>query len=69
MSNRKLKTPAETEARTAGLMYVQDSEDGYRRQRQGTGFKYLDAAGHLVRDRQLKQRFARLGIPPAWKRS
>ncbi len=68
MSNQKLKAPAETEARTAGLMYVQDSEDGYRRQRQGTGFKYLDAAGHLVRDRQLKQRFARLGIPPAWKR-
>jgi DNA topoisomerase-1 len=53
-------------ARAAGLRYVSDAMPGIRRRRAGTGFSYLDAAGHAIRDRALIRRFRSLVIPPAW---
>ncbi|TQO20373.1 DNA topoisomerase-1 [Rhodoglobus vestalii] len=39
---------------------------GYHRARSGSGFSYRDFAGETVGDRELRTRFASLGIPPAW---
>lgn len=33
----------------------------------GAGWRYLDERGRTVRDRRLKDRFAALAIPPAWR--
>ena len=40
---------------------------GYRRVRQGRGFRYYDPHGAPVADPQHLQRFKDLVIPPAWK--
>jgi DNA topoisomerase-1 len=52
---------------SAGLVYVSDSEPGFHRRRSGRGFTYLDAAGQVVRDPALRERFHTLAIPPAWR--
>jgi DNA topoisomerase I len=39
---------------------------GYRRRRAGAGFTYVDPDGKRVIDRELRDRFAGLVIPPAW---
>ncbi|GEP28451.1 DNA topoisomerase IB [Cryobacterium levicorallinum] len=39
---------------------------GYSRRRAGTGFSYRDPAGQKVTEKQLRERFAALAIPPAW---
>ena len=39
---------------------------GYSRRRAGTGFSYRDPAGQKVTEKQLRQRFTELAIPPAW---
>jgi len=43
------------------------SAPGLRRVRAGRGFRYVDTAGRTVRDTEVKERIARLGIPPAWQ--
>ncbi|HEV7836635.1 MAG TPA: hypothetical protein VGO75_01095 [Gemmatimonadaceae bacterium] len=53
-------------AAAAGLRYVTDAMPGIRRQRQGRGFTYIDADGHVIRSRELINRFRSLVIPPAW---
>ena len=53
-------------ARVAGLTYVNDEEPGIRRKRSGRGFRYLDARGETVRDRETLARIKALAIPPAW---
>jgi DNA topoisomerase-1 len=42
------------------------SADGIRRVRVGRGFSYRDATGAVVRESELRARFAALAIPPAW---
>lgn len=37
-------------ARSAGLKYATDTMPGIQRVGNGSGFKYLDAAGEVVRD-------------------
>jgi len=54
-------------ARSAGLRYVTDAAPGIARKRSGTGFKYVDADGKLIRDAQTLARIRSLAIPPAWK--
>jgi len=54
-------------ARMAGLHYVSDDTPGIRRERQGDTFKYLDAKGRVISNEAELQRFASLGIPPAWE--
>jgi len=56
-----------TLAEAADLVYVSDSEPGFHRRRCGRGFTYMDAAGNTVRDPQLRERFAALAVPPAWR--
>ena len=54
-------------ARHAGLRYVTSNEPGLRRIRAGKGFKYLDANGRIIRNREILARIRRLVIPPAWQ--
>src|SRR5262245_5352258 len=53
-------------ANVAGLRYVIDRMAGIRRVRSGSGFKYLQNTGGLVRDEQILRRIKQLAIPPAW---
>jgi DNA topoisomerase-1 len=54
-------------ASDGGLVYVSDEEPGLRRQRSGAGFRYLDAEGRTVRDKQTLARIRSLAIPPAYR--
>jgi DNA topoisomerase-1 len=53
-------------AKAAGLRYVHDDRPGIRRERQGDGFRYLDAGGDPVTDDTTLARIKSLAIPPAW---
>jgi DNA topoisomerase-1 len=53
-------------ARAAGLRYTSDRSPGVTRVRSGKGFRYLDADGKPVRDRDVLKRIRSLAIPPAW---
>ena len=54
-------------AETAGLVYVEGDPPGIVRTRRGKGFSYRDADGTVITDAELKQRIAKLAIPPAWR--
>ncbi len=56
-----------TAARRAGLRWVRDAERGYRRERCGRGFRYVDADGRTLREPAALQRIRRLAIPPAYR--
>lgn len=58
--------PAQS-AKFAGLRYVSDAKPGIRRLRRGKSFRYVDAEGHPIRDRETLARIKSLVIPPAWK--
>jgi len=51
----------------AHLIYVSDSAPGFRRQRKGRGFCYLDAGDEPVCDPAVLQRIEALVIPPMWE--
>ncbi|VXB91624.1 DNA topoisomerase IB [Massilia sp. 9I] len=53
-------------AKAAGLRYVLDDRPGIRREKQGDGFRYLDAGGDAVTDESTLGRIKSLVIPPAW---
>jgi DNA topoisomerase-1 len=57
--------PAES-AKAAGLRYVFDEKPGIQRKRWRSGFRYIDADGAAVRDRETLCRIKSLVIPPAW---
>ncbi len=50
----------------AGLVYVMDNQPGYTRQRNGSGFYYLDGKKKL-RDKDQLARITSLVLPPAWE--
>ena len=54
-------------ALAAGLAYVDGEGAGIRRQRAGTGWRYIGADGRTVRDRAVTSRIRALAIPPAWR--
>ena len=54
-------------ARAEGLRYVTDREPGIRRIKQGSGFKYLDPGGLVIRDAVRLKRIRSLAVPPAYK--
>lgn len=54
-------------AKAAGLRYVTDSKPGIRREKDGEGFRYLDAKGETVEDEATLKRIKALAIPPAWQ--
>lgn len=49
-----------------GLIHSNDSQPGYRRQRQRGEFVYLTSAGVRVRSARVLERIRRLAIPPAY---
>jgi DNA topoisomerase-1 len=53
-------------ARAAGLRYVDDRQPGFRRQRRGSGFVYLDHSGRPIREPDVLARIRKLAIPPAY---
>jgi DNA topoisomerase-1 len=53
--------------RSAGLIYVSDTEPGIRRERRGNGFCYRLPEGRLVSEGDTLSRIRTLGIPPAYK--
>lgn len=54
-------------ARGAHLRYVdQAAMPGLTRQKHGSGFRYLTARGHVVRNPRTLRRIEELVIPPAW---
>jgi DNA topoisomerase I len=53
-------------AKAAGLRYVSDTKPGIQRKRRGSGFRYVDAAGKPLRDKDMLARIQSLVIPPAW---
>lgn len=48
------------------LVYVTDTMPGFRRERCGEEFIYLDTEGHPLRDEEHLRRIRRLAIPPAY---
>jgi DNA topoisomerase-1 len=56
-----------TDARAAGLRYVNDDRPGITRFGAGTGFCYRDPDGRPIRDKETLRRIASIAIPPAWK--
>lgn len=63
----ELYSDAKRCAESAGLVYVESADPGFTRLRRGRGFSYRDARGKVVVDAALKDRLARLAIPPAWR--
>jgi DNA topoisomerase-1 len=56
-----------TSARAAGLRYVCDhTGSGIRRLGKTGRFRYVDASGRRITDKQVLQRIHSLAIPPAW---
>ena len=53
-------------ARKIGLRYVSDARPGLHREPAGKGFRYTDAQGQRVRDKETLARIHSLVIPPAW---
>lgn len=53
-------------AKAAGLRYVSDSTKGITREKDGKGWKYLDAHGNVITDEEQVHRFNKLVIPPAY---
>jgi DNA topoisomerase-1 len=53
-------------AKVVGLRHVSDEKPGIKRECSGKSFRYRDAAGKLVRDRETLGRIKSLVIPPAW---
>jgi DNA topoisomerase I len=54
-------------ARIAKLRYVSPDEPGLTRLRRGKGFTYRDAQGLTIADVTLRERIAKIAIPPAWR--
>jgi DNA topoisomerase-1 len=54
-------------ALVAGLAYVAAEGAGIRRQRAGTGWRYIGPDGRTVRDRAVRSRIRAMAIPPAWR--
>lgn len=53
-------------AKAVGLRYAADSTPGYTRKKVGEGWKFFDADGKQVKDKELVTRFTKLVIPPAY---
>jgi DNA topoisomerase-1 len=60
-----LTDPAQS-AKAAGLRYVSDTKPGIQRKRHGKSFRYIDANGAPVREKDTLARIKSLVIPPAW---
>jgi DNA topoisomerase-1 len=59
------QNPLAKAARRVGLRYVTDEAPGFTRQKSGRGFRFVDARGKSVAERDA-ERAKGLAIPPAW---
>ncbi len=57
---------SQASAEAIGLRYVSESTPGYTRRAKGNEWEYFDAEGNIVTDEKLRDRFLKLGIPPAY---
>jgi DNA topoisomerase I len=55
-------------ARIAKLRYVRPDEPGWTRLRRGRGFTYRDESGGTIADVKVRDRIAKIAIPPAWRK-
>jgi len=53
-------------AKAAGLRYVDDSQPGIRRVRNGTSFRYVGERGNVIKNQRTLARISSLAVPPAW---
>lgn len=63
----KIGSDPKLTAKAVGLRYAANSVGGYSRKASGKNFKYFDADGELVTDKELLERFRTLVLPPAWQ--
>ena len=61
------KEAEQNENGAVDLVYLSDEAPGFRRVRTRTGFRYVDAAGHAIHDKETIARIKKLAIPPAWE--
>jgi DNA topoisomerase-1 len=61
-----LTTDPVDSAKIAGLRYISDRTPGIRRIGSGKNFRYRNADGKLMRDKEILKRIRSLVIPPAW---
>ena len=70
---RESKTPStalerrKRRAAMAGLTYIEDFDDGFKRRRCGTGFTYLSLDDKTIKNERTRGRIETLVIPPAWQ--
>lgn len=64
--SQKAVANPKTAAKAAGLTYVEDTQPGIGRQKNGPGFRYVGSSGNRLKDRRLIERIHSLAIPPAW---
>ena len=57
---------SEAAAEAAGLVYVSDEDPGITRKRSGTGWRYVDAKGHTIKDYWERKRIDKIAVPPAY---
>ncbi|KAF2518755.1 DNA topoisomerase IB [Flavobacterium salilacus subsp. salilacus] len=62
----KIGSNPKVTAKAVGLRYALQSDKGYYRKRKGNGFTYTDHEGNTVKNKELRERFKKLVIPPAW---
>lgn len=53
-------------AKLVGLSYIENEDRGFKRSKHGKGFSYLDSNDKAIA-KSVKERIARLVIPPAWQ--
>ena len=66
MVDKTSSAPLVQAAKDAGLRYVTDTAPGISRKRVGREFRYIDAEGKVIRNREILARIQSLVIPPAW---
>ncbi len=62
----KIGSNPKVTAKAVGLRYALQSDKGYYRKRKGNGFTYTDHEGTTITNKELRQRFKDLVLPPAW---
>src|SRR5687768_14446106 len=55
-------------AQLAGLVYVNDTDLGYKRIKKGKKIEYLDKSNKKITDNKRKTYLDSLKVPPAWKK-
>lgn len=53
-------------AQTVGLVYIEEEKTGITRERRGKGFRFLNRRGQTITQDEVKERLAKLAVPPAW---